>query len=262
VTGYFVDAATFVKDMAAKGVKMQEVNDDGSLSQVRTRQCGQPPNGKLSQSMSNDSNKPDAPKDKQPVNGDDSKSSVAAAEEPAGDDHDNLKNSNDEGYNHEKTSFRTVASLEDIIARHPAHKKGRDDARRKEQGLATAAADVALLFDFGSDAERQQQMQDAEQLTEGLCALYVGSTYRDLVVHIIRGHETESLRTAIESHAAIIKIPNSFCRLLDDVKDVVPGAFQETEEFMNVMSWWICLLVVALTRETNIYVALTNSTST
>jgi hypothetical protein len=217
--------------MVKRGVQMQEVNLDGSLTK-----------GTFLKSTEGSAN---AGRSKFQSSSTDGDQIVFTSKMP------NVDNALVDEVPHGTTESKTAVvsrSIEDIIARHPAHKKERNlffQAKGNERG-SSVRGDVALLYDVCTEDEREQHDQERLDKAYNLGALCIGDTFRDVIVETAAGYDTENLRLMANCHIVIIRVPQSFCEMLGSLE-----RYQASEDFRNVISGWICLLVITFIVESS-----------
>jgi hypothetical protein len=218
--------------MAKKGVLMQEVNHNGSLTKIRT---GYEADAKKAPTTPSKRRNSIPFSDASRGRGVSFVEVTDAANADAGEHSDEADKSDGTADDHR--------SLEDIIARHPAHKKERENLALKNaaSGPAGAIADVILSFAPGDELDEEERAKMIQYFAD----VYIGSTYRDVIVKEVHDYEHESLRLVASSHAVIVNVSQAFCEMLVNISEN-----KSAPVFVDTVAGWICLLVIKFMVET------------
>jgi hypothetical protein len=247
VTGFYSSTAEFVHDMASKGVVMQEVSNTGSLSKVCTHMASDPfPHGPGGTCEHSKKEHGEHSKHRGSIgDADDQRGRKRTVSFAGVRDTANADCGSDRDSSNDTTATEDVRSLEDIISRHPAHKKERVIALAAAAATAgttkpvEAAADVILVCSPGNEEEQALQEEAKATLIDNFVDMSIGSTYRDVTVRVAPDFEYESLQLMASSHVAIVGVSQSFCEMLGNL-----DRHKDDEVFVDTIAGWICLLVI------------------
>jgi hypothetical protein len=128
--------------------------------------------------------------------------------------------------------------VDDIMARHPMHKKERETGRKDGTCSDSAGTDVALLFSHGT--EQAQSPVNTLSLRRDIAEQFLYPSYRDIVVGSETGDKCKDLQIAAGAHVAIVNIPSSFRTGLQNINLML-----QNHEFKCLVSSWACLAIVS-----------------